>query len=90
MKIDLKQLKGQELNADDAEEPGSVWEAYGGGGQEGRYGWVVVLGVPLFVGCACAAISWTALLKFLAFCGIGVALLGAAVIWIDSDSRPYL
>lgn len=90
MKIDLKQFEGRELGAEDTEDrKQSLWEAYGGASEGRSYGWIVAV-VLLVIAGLCAAISWVALVKFLAFCGLTILLLGGAVAWIDHDSRPFI
>jgi len=90
MKIDLKKLEGRELDAEVAGEPRSVWHAYGFGRQDRGHGWIAVAGAPLVIGGICAAIGWNAFLAFLGFAGFSILLLGGAVIWIISDTEPFV
>jgi hypothetical protein len=91
MKIDLNRFEGRELNADDdSEEPKSVWEAYGYGEEARDYRWVSIPAVALAIGGVCAAISLDAFVKLLALCGLAVLLIGGAVIWIDSETHPFI
>ena len=94
MKIDLKRLEGSRLDSDVdgavGSERVSLWEGFGFGERPSRYGWIPVAGVPLVIGGICAAVSWSALFSFLGFCAAAMILVGGAVIWIESDSTPFL